>query len=111
MQAKNVNLDRQLRKTETTISTLVDELVTQSQRFLNNTVEILDTAIGKDDDPISIALELAEAVECPIDKADISNIYVRAEAQRKGQPKSKLVVTFVHRTFITIVGHIDFHHQ
>jgi len=93
-EARNNYLADKLKNAETTITTLVDEIETQKQRFLNNTVEILGTSIDKSTNPVGYVQQLGMAVDCTIEEADVANIYIKTLPQRKGPPKSKIIITF-----------------
>ncbi len=106
MKAINRKLADKLKSAETTISTLVDELETQKQRFLNNTVEILGSTVTKTDDPQEFVRQLGESVGCEVDSADIGSIGIRMESQRKGPPKPKIVVSFMR-----LAKRMDFYYK
>jgi hypothetical protein len=96
--AKNVALTKDLKKAETTIGTLNDELETQKQRLINDTVEILGVSIKEPDNPLEFVQKLGQAVHCDLDANDVSNLYVRDVPQRKGPPKQKIIVSFVRHS-------------
>jgi hypothetical protein len=106
LQNKNVALADKLRRAETTVSTVIDELETQKQRFLNDTVEILGATVKEFEDPLTVVQNLGQAVECHVDGSDVSDIHVRTVPQRKGPSKQKIIVTFVRRS-----KRMDFYHK
>jgi len=90
----NKQLSDQLKQTKTTLSTVIDDLETNNQKFHCKTVEILGADIGETEHPGDLVKRVGATVGCPVTGGEIDNVYKKVDYQKDRQPKTKVIVTF-----------------
>jgi hypothetical protein len=88
--ADNKQLSDELKRTKSTLSTVIDDLETTNQKFHNKTVEILGAVVGDTEHPGDFVIR----VGCPVAASDIDNVYKKVVVQKDRPPRTKVIVTF-----------------
>jgi chromosome segregation ATPase len=94
LESENTLLSDKLKNTETALSTTSDHFETLHQKYLCNTVEILDVTGDVSDHLMQFVEQYGQIINCNIKEEDISNIYCKTHRVRN-LTKTKIVLQFV----------------